>query len=212
MSNAMRALVTGFEPFGGDPVNPSAEAISRLPKRLGPLDIVTCRVPVSFVRAPDVLAAAIAAFRPDLVLAVGLAGGRTELSLERVAINIAESETPDNDGDQPTARPILAEGPAAWFATLPIRGAVEALRHAGLPASISNTAGTFVCNALFYRALHAAAHGPLAYRAGFLHVPYLPRQAVRHRGAASLALEHMVQAIEIILAVSAEAHATLAAP
>lgn len=200
----MKALVTGFEPFGGEAVNPAAEAMVRLRTRLGPLAVETCVVPTVFGQALRALEAAIDAARPDLVLCVGQAGGRPALSLERVAINVDDARITDNAGQQPIDRPVVPGGPAAYFATLPIKAAVAALRHAGLPAIVSNTAGTFVCNHLFYGLMHLAAQRGNTLRGGFLHIPYLPQQAQRHAGAPSMALEHIVQGIEIILATAAE--------
>jgi len=198
----MKALVTGFDPFGGDTVNPALEALARLKPALGPLTIVTRAIPTVFGRALDVLAQALDETRPDLVLAVGQAGGRAALSLERVAINIDDARIADNDGNRPIDQPVVAGGPAAYFASLPIKAAVQALRNAGLPAIVSNTAGTFVCNHLFYGLMHQAAlRGGM--RAGFLHIPYLPQQALRDPGAPSMAIEHIVQGIEIILAIAA---------
>jgi pyroglutamyl-peptidase len=199
----MKALVTGFEPFGGDRVNPSSEALRRLPKRIGVLDIATRALPVVYGAALPALRAAIAETGPDLVLSVGLAGGRSELSLERVAINVDDARIPDNDGNQPIDRPVVAGGPAAYFATLPIKAAAAALRDAGLPAAVSNSAGTFLCNHVFYGLMHEAEHGGGRFRAGFLHVPYLPGQAAGVSGAPSMALEQIVVGIEIILAVAA---------
>jgi pyroglutamyl-peptidase len=200
----MKALVTGFEPFGGETLNPALEAIRRLPTRLGPLIIEAREIPTLFGRSIEALARALDETRPDFVLAVGQAGGRAALSLERVAINIDDATTADNAGYTPVDRPVVAGGPAAYFATLPIKAAVQALRAAGLPAIVSNTAGTFVCNHLFYGLMHQAALRNHRLRGGFLHIPYLPQQAVRHAGAPSMAIEHIVQAIEIILATSAE--------
>jgi pyroglutamyl-peptidase len=198
----MKALVTGFDPFGGDSINPAQLALARLRPMLGPLTIVTRAMPTVFGRALEVLEQALDETRPDLVLAVGQAGGRAALSLERVAINIDDARIADNDGNRPIDQPVVAGGPAAYFATLPIKAAVQALRQAGLPAIVSNTAGTFVCNHLFYGVMHQAAlRGGM--RAGFLHIPYLPQQALRDPGAPSMAIEHIVQGIEIILAVSA---------
>jgi pyroglutamyl-peptidase len=205
----MKALVTGFEPFGGDTVNPALEAIGMLRSSLGPLKIETRPMPTVFGAAIEALDAAIDETQPDIVLAVGQAGGRTELCLERVAINVDDARIPDNAGRQPIDRPIVPGGPAAYFSTLPIKAAVQALRQAGLPAAVSNTAGTFVCNHIFYGLMHAAARRGDRLRGGFLHIPYLPQQAARQRGAASMALEHIVQGIEIILAVSAEREADL---
>jgi pyroglutamyl-peptidase len=204
----MKALVTGFEPFGGDRVNPSFEALARLPRRLGALDLATSALPVAYGGALPALREAIAANAPDIVLCTGLAGGRAELSLERVAINIDDARIPDNDGSQPIDRPVIAGGPAAYFSTLPIKAAAAALREAGLPATVSNSAGTFLCNHVFYGLMHEAAlikqkTGGNRFRGGFLHVPYLPSQAARIPGAPSMALEQIVEGIEIILQVAA---------
>jgi pyroglutamyl-peptidase len=199
----MKALVTGFEPFDRDRVNPSLEALRLLPPRLGALDIATAALPVVFNAALPALREAIGADAPDIVLSVGLAGGRAELSLERVAINVDDARIPDNDGNRPIDRPVVAGGPAAYFATLPIKAAIAALRDAGLPAAVSNTAGTFLCNHVFYGLMHEAEHAAKQFRAGFLHVPYLPSQAARQLGAPSMALEQIVEGIEIILAIAA---------
>jgi pyroglutamyl-peptidase len=199
----MKALVTGFEPFGGDGVNPSLEALRRLPSRLGAIDIATQVLPVVFGEALPMLRETIAATRPELVLSVGLAGGRAELSLERVAINIDDARIPDNAGNQPIDRPVVAGGAAAYFASLPIKAAVAALREAGIPAAVSNSAGTFLCNHVFYGLMHEAARAGDRFRAGFLHVPYLPSQVARLPGTPSVALEQIVEGIEIILQVAA---------
>jgi len=201
----MKALVAGFEPFGADAINPSGEAVLRLPSRLGDLTIETRIVPTVFGRAIAALEDAIAATRPDIVLCVGLAGGRAELSLERIAINVDDARIPDNDGQQPIDRPIVAAGPAAYFTGLPVKAAVAALREAGLPAIVSNTAGTFVCNHIFYGLMHLVASRRLPVRGGFLHVPYLPEQAAGLGGiqVPSMALDDIVRGIEIILRVAA---------
>ncbi|MFZ2004741.1 MAG: pyroglutamyl-peptidase I [Stellaceae bacterium] len=199
----MKALVTGFEPFGGDRVNPSFEALRLLPTRLGAIDIATRVLTVVYGAALTALHEAIAATGPDIVLSVGLAGGRTELSLERVAINIDDARILDNGGNQPIDRPVVAGGPAAYFATLPIKAAVAALREAGIPASVSNSAGTFLCNHVFYGLMHEAAQSGGRFRGGFLHVPYLPSQAARQPGAPSMALKQIVEGIEIVLATAA---------
>src|ERR1700722_17066489 len=199
----MKALVTGFEPFGGDAVNPSFEVLRLLPARLGALDVATTALPVIYGAALPVLREAIAAAAPDIVLCTGLAGGRAELSLERVAINVDDARIPDNDGNQPIDRPVVDGGPAAYFATLPIKAAARALREAGLPAAVSNSAGTFLCNHVFYGLMHEAASGGGRFRGGFLHVPYLLSQAARMPGTPSMALDQIVEGIEIILQVAA---------
>lgn len=199
----MKTLVTGFEPFGGDRVNPSFEALTRLPPRLGALDIATRSLPVIYGAALPALRQAIADTAPDIVLCTGLAGGRSELSLERVAINSDDARIPDNDGNQPIDQPVVAGAPAAYFATLPIKAAVRALREAGLPAAVSNSAGTFLCNHVFYGLMHEAAVAGGRFRGGFLHVPFLPSQAAKMPGAPSMALEQIVEGIGIILSVAA---------
>ncbi len=142
----MQALVTGFEPFGSERVNPAQGALGHLPPRLGRVAIGTQILPAVFGEALDALETAIRETTPDIVLCVGLAGGRAALSLERVAINIDDARIPDNKGRQPIDLPVVAGGPAAYFATLPIKAVAAALREAGLPAIVSNSAGTFVCN------------------------------------------------------------------
>jgi len=200
----IKALVAGFEPFGGEPVNPAAQALHALPPEVAGLAVATVQLPTVFDRCAAVLEAAIEAHDPAIVLAIGQAGGRAELCLERVAVNIDDARIADNDGHQPIDRPVVRGGPAAYFATLPIKAAVAALREAGLPAAVSNTAGTFVCNHLFYALMHLAALREGRFRAGFLHLPYLPSQAARQPGAASMALADIARGIEIVLAVAAE--------
>lgn len=199
----MKALVTGFEPFGGDSLNPSFEALAQLPARLARLTIETGVLPCRFGAAIAALEKAIVDTKPDIVLSVGLAGGRSELSLERVAINVDDARIADNGGNQPVDQPIITGGPAAYFATLPIKAAVAAMREAGLPASVSSTAGTFVCNHVFYGLMHLVATRFARVRAGFLHVPYLPSQAARLPGTPSMALDQVVRGIELTLSVTA---------
>jgi pyroglutamyl-peptidase len=136
--------------------------------------------------------------QPDVVIAVGQAGGRAEISLERVAINVIDARIPDNANVQPVDVPVVADGPAAYFTSLPIKAMLVALRAAGMPATVSQTAGTFVCNHVFYGLMHAAAQRPALRRAGFVHIPYLPAQAVRHPGAPSMALESIIAAMTVL--------------
>jgi pyroglutamyl-peptidase len=190
----MKALVTGFDPFGGARVNASLEAVKRLPARIGTLDIVTAELPTSYTRSIPALRAAIADAKPGIVLCVGEAGDRPLLSVERVAVNLQDARIPDNDGAAPADTPIVRGGPTAYFATLPVRAMVAALRAAELPAELSMSAGAFVCNHVFYGLMHIAARrGRL--RAGFLHVPSL--------GGRSMTLEDIVRGIEIVLEATA---------
>jgi pyroglutamyl-peptidase len=207
----MLALVAGFEPFAGDPLNPALETLRRLPPRLGNLVLSTRALPTAFGPARTALEDAVLTMAPDIVLCLGLAGGRAGLSLERVAINLEDARIPDNAGRQPIDRPVVAGGPAAYFATLPVKAAVAALRAAGLPAIVSNTAGTFVCNHAFYGLLHLAARRDLPLRGGLLHLPYLPSQAAGRDGAPSMALDDVVRGVEIVLATAASCREDIAA-
>lgn len=197
----MKALVSGFEPFGGERINASLEAVRRLPARLGVLEIARAELPTSYARSLAALEAAIARAQPDLVLCVGQASGRAALCVERVAVNLQDASLPDNDGAQPVDVPIVPGGPAAYLATLPVRAAVAALRAAELPAELSLSAGAFVCNHVFYGLLHLAATRRAPFRGGLLHVPCLPRQVAGP--APSLALDDIVRGTLIVLEASA---------
>jgi pyroglutamyl-peptidase len=167
----MKALVTAFEPFGGESVNASLEAVRRLPPRAGKIEIVTATLPTSYARSLPALETVIAREKPNVVLCVGQAGERAALCVERVAINLQDAEIADNDGACPADVPVMSGGPAAYLATLPTRAIVAGLHAAELPAQISMNAGTFVCNHVFYGLMHLAATGRHRFRAGFLHVP-----------------------------------------
>jgi len=191
-------LLTGFAPFGGEAVNPSWNAVSRLDgESIEGHRIVARRLPVEFGAALDALRAAIEETSPGLVLCVGQAAGRAQLSLERIAINVDDARIPDNAGASPIDAPIVADGPAAYFATLPIKAMLAALREAGIPAEVSQTAGTYVCNHVFYGLMHALRDRPV--RGGFLHIPYAPEQAARTPGAPSLPVDTIVAALRIAL-------------
>ncbi|GAB3560329.1 pyroglutamyl-peptidase I [Spelaeicoccus albus] len=184
-------LLTGFEPFDGKSVNPSWQAVRMLTGRaeagdsgrvggdlvggdlIGP-ELIGAELPCEFGTCGDVLADLIDDHRPDVVVCVGEAAGRAELSVERVAINIDDARIPDNAGRQPIDRPVIAGAPAAYFSTLPIKAAAAAVRAAGVPAGISQTAGTFACNHVFYRLMHLIATRNLRLRGGFVHVPSSP--------------------------------------
>jgi pyroglutamyl-peptidase len=193
-------LLTGFEPFGGEPINPSWEAVRALDGWREPgFRVIAAQLPCVFGAAREALAALVDQHRPQCLIGVGQAGGRAEISVERVAINVDDARIPDNAGCQPIDEPVVPGGPAAYFSTLPIKAIVHRLRDAGLPAAVSQTAGTFVCNHAFYAALHLAAQQRGTLRAGFVHIPYLPEQAARHAGAASMSLDSMVQALRVVV-------------
>lgn len=195
-------LLSGFEPFNGAAINPSWEAVRALDGWSGPgFAVVARQLPCVFGTAVDVLREAIAGVQPDVVIAVGQAGGRSEISLERVAINVDDASIRDNAGNQPVDTPVVADGPAAYFTTLPVKAIVKALRLRGFPSGVSQTAGTFVCNHVFYGLMHHAVGRPV--KAGFIHVPFLPEQAAdRPERPPSMALRDIVDALRIAVEVA----------
>lgn len=193
----MTVLLTGFAPFGDDDTNPSWDAVQLLRgRRVAGHRIATRRLPVEFGRSLRELAAAIRQERPAVVLCTGLAAGRAQVSLERVAINVDDARIPDNAGACPVDEPVVEGGPAAYFATLPIKAISLALRKAGIPAGVSQTAGTYVCNHVFYGLMHALRRTPKV-RGGFIHVPHSPAGAARHPGMPSLPPELVAEALRI---------------
>lgn len=197
-----RILLTGFDPFGGEQSNPSWEVVRRLDGLLigDNHQIVSARLPCEFVNSLHILEAAIRQHHPAIVIGLGQAGGRADISLERIAINIDDARIPDNVGVQPVDVPVIEGGPAAYFTSLPIKAIAQELHQSGIPASVSQTAGTFVCNHVFYGLMHMAGRPDSGIqRAGFIHIPYLPEQAVAYAGAASMPLEMLKTAILKVL-------------
>lgn len=197
--SGVRILVTAFEPFAGDTLNASLAAVRLLPARLGRAAITRATLPTEFGRSVERLTRLMERHRPALVLAVGEAGGRSELSVERVAINLDDARLPDNANAQPVDRPVIPGGPPAYFATLPIKAMVAAIRDLGLPGAVSNSAGTYVCNHLFYGLMHLAATRFPGLRAGFIHVPCLPAQAAARPGTPSMAAADTAQGLAAAL-------------
>ncbi len=191
----MKILVTGFTPFGGESINPSWEAAKRLSDRIGGAEFIKREIPTEFDASGAVLHGLLEQLRPDAVLCVGQYGGANCIRVERVAINLRDARIADNAGKQPTDEPVVSGGPDAYFATIPTREIVDALHEQGIPAQLSYSAGTFVCNNLLYCALHESAQRYPAMRCGFVHVPYLPEQA-KDGSAPSMSLELMVKALE----------------
>ncbi|SDH40852.1 pyroglutamyl-peptidase I [Microbacterium pygmaeum] len=195
-----RALLTGFEPFGTDAVNPSGLAVRRVAARWrGPGELITAVLPVTFADAPAALRSLLEEHQPDLVIATGLAGDRSAVTPERVAVNLVDARIPDNADRRPIDEPVLRGGPAAYFSTLPVKAIARDIRTAGIPAELSHSAGSFVCNQVFYAAMAATAATP-EVRAGFVHVPWSSEHAPG--GAPSLPLDAIVMAIEIALLTS----------
>lgn len=191
----MKILVTGFDPFEKEPINPSWEAVKRLPDKVGVAEVVKVEIPTSFGRAPDAVRAAIEEHDPDVVVCVGQAGGRFSINPERVAINVDDGRIADNDGYQPIDKPIQPDGPAAYFSSLPVKAMVTAMRNAGYPAAVSNTAGTFVCNHVMYQVLYMIDRQFPGKRGGFIHVPYIPQQVVGKPGQPAMSVDDMVTAL-----------------
>jgi pyroglutamyl-peptidase len=196
-------LLTGFAPFGGERINPSwlvAQALHG--QTIAGCRVVSLQLPCEFGAAIHAIHSGITQHRPCVVLALGQAGGRADLTLERVAINVDDARIPDNRGAQPVDEPVCAGAPAAYFSRLPIKAIVAALHEAGVPASVSQTAGTFVCNHVFYGLMHSLRR-KRTVRAGFMHVPLLPEQALAGSGQPSMALATMVLGTRLALQTAA---------
>ena len=207
MKHEKTALLLGFEPFNGDDVNPSQQIVDALAgETVAEHRIAAFTLPTEFARAVAMTSELIAAHRPALVLAVGQAGGRDGISIERVAINVIDARVPDNAGDQPIDVPVIDGAPNAYFSTLPIKAMLRALQNARITAAISNTAGTFVCNQVFYALAHLVATRHPDMRGGFVHVPFLPEQARRHADAPSMELQTMIDATRMCLDVALTTH------
>ncbi|MBQ8074150.1 MAG: pyroglutamyl-peptidase I [Clostridia bacterium] len=195
----MKILLTAFEPFGGDTVNPAQEAVALVADEMDGARIVKVDVPVVFGKAIETVRAAMEREKPDAVLCIGQAGGRVGMTPERVAINVDDGRIPDNEGNQPVDQPIYADGAPAYFATLPVKAMVAAIREAGIPASLSNTAGTYVCNHLMYGVLYHIAKSCPGMKGGFMHVPFLHEQVMNRPGTASLSKADIVRGLEAAL-------------
>ncbi len=182
MESRLKILITGFEPFGGETENPSWEAARLLHgMRVGECDLVSVQLPCVFSKSLEALENALKLHQPQMVIALGQADGRSDVSIERVAINVCDARIPDNEGALPVDVAVVQGGPAAYFSTLPIKKMVTTLKSNGYPASVSQTAGTFVCNQVFYGLQHALKDQKVA--SGFIHVPLLPSQAAKRTGA-----------------------------
>jgi pyroglutamyl-peptidase len=192
----MKVLLTAFDPFGGDLVNPALEAVKLVSDRIESIEVVKLVVPTVFGKSVQTVAEAMAKEKPDAVLCIGQAGGRFDITVERVGINIDDARIKDNEGNQPIDTSIFADGEKAYFASLPIKAIVEEIRKSGIPASISNSAGTFVCNHLLYGVLYHIAKSYPGMRGGFIHVPFIPNQVVKRPFAPSMSLETIVLGLE----------------
>ena len=191
-----KILITGFEPFGGASVNPALEAVKQLAEaKLEGGEIVVCEVPVTRYESVDTVIAAIETHQPDFVITVGQAGGRAGITPERVAINVDDFRIADNGGNQPIDEPVVVDGPDAYFTTLPIKAITRTLQEHGIPCQVSNTAGTFVCNHLFYGVQHYLSGKNIGH--GFVHIPLLPAQDTTGNQA-TMSLDVIVEGLRLV--------------
>ena len=190
----MKILVTGFDPFGGEPTNPAIESVKRIDDNIEGAEIIKLEIPTVFHKAADVVEEKIKEIQPDVILSIGQAGGRYGITVERVAINEDDARIEDNEGNQPIDVKIREDGAPAYFASLPIKAMVEEIKKENIPASVSNSAGTFVCNHIMYQDLYLAEkYGNI--KAGFIHVPFLTEQVVDKKDTASMSLEDIVRGL-----------------
>jgi pyroglutamyl-peptidase I len=195
----MKILLTAFTPFDGESINPALEAMKLLPDKIGQLEVIKLEVPTVFGKSALLVLERIEQEKPDFVLSIGQAGGRAEITPERIAINIDDAGIPDNEGNQPVDQPIYLDGENAYFSTLPVKAMVEAIKKEGIPAALSNSAGTYVCNHLLYSVLYYIQINALPIKAGFIHVPYIPEQTEEKKDKPSLELSEIVRGLNAAL-------------
>lgn len=201
----MKVLLTGFDPFGGESINPALEAVKLVADKIGDVEVVKLEVPTVFYKSIETVDKKIEEVKPDVVLCIGQAGGRFDITPERVAINVNDARIKDNEGNQPLEGAIFEDGAPAYFTNLPFKAMVAKIREAGIPASVSNTAGTFVCNHLMYGVLYLADKKYPGLRGGFIHVPFIPEQvAKRPAPAPSLSVDVIAKGLEEAIKAIAE--------
>ena len=194
----MKILITAFDPFGGEAINPALEAVKLMKDEIQGAKIIKLVVPTVFIKSIDKTIEAIKNVNPDVVLCIGQAGGRFDITPERVAINIDDARIPDNEGNQPIDTKIYDDGESAYFSTLPVKAIVKEIKGGGIPSSLSNTAGTFVCNHLMYGVLYYLSKNERDIRAGFIHLPFIPEQVInRPYPAPSMSIVDLVQGLEL---------------
>lgn len=195
----MRVLITGFTPFGGEKINPSWEAIKRMKDNYGDIKVFKSEIPTVFNKAIYFLEEEIQRYNPDVVICTGQAGGRTAITPERVAINVNDARIPDNEGNTPIDKKIFEDGENAYFSSLPIKAIVKELKEKNIPATVSNSAGTFVCNNIMYGLLYYIDKNYENLKGGFVHIPYIHEQVVDKPNNPSMDLETIKKAFEIII-------------
>lgn len=200
----MKVLVTGFDPFGGESINPAYEAVKLLPEKIAGAEIIKVEVPTVFHKSIEKLKQSMETEKPDIVLCIGQAGGRYDLTVERVGINIDDARIQDNEGNQPIDEPVFGDGEPAYFSNLPIKAMVHNVRSKNLIASVSNTAGTFVCNHLLYGLLYLIDKSFPGIRGGFVHVPYIVEQVVDKKNMPSMSVENIAIGLEAMIEAAVE--------
>ena len=199
----MKVLLTGFDPFGGETTNPSYEAVKLVPDTIDDIQVIKIEVPTVFRKSIEKLEQSIEEHKPDIVICVGQAGGRYEISIERVAINIDDARIPDNEGNQTIDEPIFADGDSAYFSNLHIKAITNEIKKAGIPVSVSNTAGTFVCNHIMYGLLYLIQKKYQNMQGGFIHVPFLPEQVLNKPNTPYMSLEYIAKALIVAVRTAA---------
>lgn len=200
----MKVLITGFDPFGGEAVNPALEAVKRIPDQIGEAEVIKLEIPTVFGKSLEKIEEAMELHKPDVVISVGQAGGRFGVTPERVAINMDDARITDNEGNQPVDINVYPDGENAYFTNLPIKAMVQAMVQSGIPASVSNTAGTFVCNHVMYGILYMIHKKYPGVRGGFIHVPYIPAQVTGKANMPSMALEDITKGLEVCIGIACE--------
>ncbi|MCI9096611.1 MAG: pyroglutamyl-peptidase I [Lachnospiraceae bacterium] len=191
----MKILITGFDAFGGEKINPSIETVKRLPDVIAGAEMIRLEIPTVRYKSLDAVEKAIEKYDPDVILSIGQAGGRADISVERIGINVDDFRIPDNERNQAVDEPICPQGPDAYFVKVPVKAMAARIRERNIPASVSNTAGTFVCNHVIYGVCHMIAQRYPKKRSGFIHIPYLPEQTLDKRNMPSMSQEMMVEAV-----------------
>ncbi|MGX7111915.1 pyroglutamyl-peptidase I [Gemella cuniculi] len=199
----MKVLVTGFDSFGGENLNPSNLTVQELPNKLGNIEIKKITLPTVFKESSKILEKNIEDFNPNIVICVGQAGGRSKITVERVAINIDDARIGDNKNNTPIDEIIRYDGDNAYFSTLPIKAIVENLNINNIPAAVSNTAGTFVCNHIMYESLYLASKKFKNITTGFIHIPYIEEQVQNKPNTPFMKLDTIIEALKIIIKTSA---------
>lgn len=191
----MKILVTGFDPFGGEKINPAIESVKALPEVINGAEIIKLEIPTVYRKSVEKIEKAVEEHNPDVILAIGQAGGRFDITVERIAMNIDDYRIKDNEGNQPIDEPIQKDGDTAYFASLPIKAMVKAIQDEKIPASISNTAGSFVCNHVMYGILYMIDKKFPGKRGGFVHIPFLPEQVVDKKNMPSMPKDMIVRGL-----------------